>query len=86
VNLKNNDEKRTMAKERANTILSSAYKEILAARVEMIKKLPRYTLVHDLEMDDYIFLFTKNWENKKGNDIISNVLATIMDYISEIDA
>jgi hypothetical protein len=80
------DEKRTMAKERTNTILSSTYKDILAARVEMIKKLPRYTLVHDLEMDDFIYLFTKDWENKKGNNIISNVLATIMDYIAEINA
>jgi hypothetical protein len=80
------EEKRTMAKERCNTILYSTYKEILAWRQSMINKLPRYVLIHDLERDDFLFLFTQKWENQKGDNIISNVLATIMDYIREIQA
>jgi hypothetical protein len=52
----------------------------------MINKLPRYVLIHDLERDDFLFLFTQKWENQKGDNIISNVLATIMDYIREIQA
>lgn len=74
-----------MAKERTNNILSSTYREILQARIEMINKLPRYVLIHDLEREDMLYLFTQKWENNKGEDIISNVLATIMDYIKEID-
>lgn len=80
------DEKRSVAKERANNILTSTYRDILKARTAMAGKLPRYVLIHDLEREDFIFLFTKRWENNKGEDTISNVLATIMEYISEIDA
>ena len=31
------------------------------------------------------FILQNKWENNKGEDIMSNVLATIMDYIRQID-
>ncbi|CAI2384831.1 unnamed protein product [Moneuplotes crassus] len=80
------EEKRAIAKERVQNILTTTYRDILKARNDMTAKLPRYVLIHDLEREDFIYLFTKRWENNKGEDTISNVLATIMEYITEIDA
>jgi hypothetical protein len=80
------EEKRAMAKERANTILTSTYRDILSIRQNRVKRMSRYVLIHDLEREDFLFLFTQRWENQKGDDTVSNVLATIMDYMKEIDA
>lgn len=80
------EEKSGMAKERANIIFYTTYREILQSRHEMVRKLPRYVLIHDLEREDFLFLFTQKWEKQKGESIVSNVLATIMDYMREINA
>ena len=59
LNQKKKRKNNLIAKERANNILSNTYREILQARIEMISKLPRYVLIHDLEREDIIFYFTK---------------------------
>lgn len=49
VEVEKNAQKQQMAKERATTILNSTYRELLKNRQEMVRKLVRYILVHDLE-------------------------------------
>ena len=84
VEVEKNAEKQQMAKERATTILNSTYRELLKNRQEMVRKLVRYILVHDLEWEDFLFLFTKKWEKHQGSIMVSNILATIVDYVRVI--
>lgn len=79
------EEKKNMVKERATTILYSTYREILQSRQDMVRRLSRYILIHDLEQEDFLFLFTLRWQERKRDNIVSNVIATIMDYIKDIE-
>ena len=86
VETEKDEETRAISKERANTILYTTYREILANRQDMIRRFSRYVLIHDLERDDFIYLFTQRWEGKREDNIISNTLATVLDYLKEVES
>lgn len=75
-----------MAKDRATTILNTTYRAILASRAEMIRRMGRYILIHDLEIDDFMYLFTLRWQQHRSDSIVSNTLATVYDYVKEIES
>ena len=52
----------------------------------MIRRFSRYVLIHDLEREDFLYLFTQRWESNNDENIVSNTLATILDYLKEVES